>query len=177
MYALSPTTTTTSSKKTTPNLLPCTISHNGPISVPQRYWDPKPSKTTTTTPTQSPSSQSPHSAAYFRGRLLQGRTLTLPEGYTGLVLNKTETPLPKPRPTAEQLRVLEEDAGALDEEFGGDEVEVKRLECQGRFDEVVVWGHEMVPDGEDGYVRGVEEWIGFAEAVSCSVEFGGEEEG
>lgn len=46
-------------------------------------------------------------------------------------------------------------------------IEVKVMEEMGRFDEMVVWGHEVLPDeGEDEYVRGVEEWIAFAEAVS-----------
>lgn len=47
-----------------------------------------------------------------------------------------------------------------------EEEEVKILEEQASFEEVLVWGHEAVVDvGEDAYVRGVEEWIGFAESV------------
>lgn len=44
--------------------------------------------------------------------------------------------------------------------------DVKVLEQKGKFDEVVVWGHETVPEDGDEYVKGVEEWIAFAEAVS-----------
>ena len=162
MYALNSATNTTSKpRKVTPNLLPCTINHNGPVSAAPRYWSPTsgPAKDNTTSTAQS--------TAYFRGRLLHGRTLALPEGYTGMVLNKTDALLPKPRPTAEQLRAMEEDDDAMDVDAGtvDEGVEVKMLECQGTFDEVVVWGHEMLPDGEDVYVKGVEEWIGFAEAV------------
>jgi ribonuclease H2 subunit C len=44
---------------------------------------------------------------------------------------------------------------------------VKAVHELATFDEIVVWGHEVAPDSmEDVYVKGVEEWIGFAEAVS-----------
>ena len=38
------------------------------------------------------------------------------------------------------------------------------------FDEVVVWGHETVVETDNSFVRGVDEWVIFAEAVSsrCS---------
>jgi ribonuclease H2 subunit C len=37
----------------------------------------------------------------------------------------------------------------------------------GEFDEIVVWNHDQLPErAEDRYMRGVEEWIGMAEAVS-----------
>ena len=45
---------------------------------------------------------------------------------------------------------------------------VKVLEEAASFDEMMVWGHEAVPEGDDPYVKGVEEWIAFAEAVSES---------
>ena len=34
------------------------------------------------------------------------------------------------------------------------------------FDEVVVWGHETVAETDNSFVRGVDEWVTFAEAVS-----------
>ena len=45
---------------------------------------------------------------------------------------------------------------------------VKILEIQGTFDEFVVWGHEALPAADDTFVKGVEEWLQFANAV-CSV--------
>lgn len=70
---------------------------------------------------------------------------------------------------AEQLRRMEEDYADDD----GDEMdvsvekeaEVKIMETKATFDEVVIWGHEMVPHEEDVFVKGMEEWIGFAEAM------------
>lgn len=59
---------------------------------------------------------------------------------------------------------------AEDEEEEEVEADVKVLDEQATFDEVMVWGHEVVVDeGSDPYVRGVEEWIGFAAQVRCVV--------
>lgn len=52
--------------------------------------------------------------------------------------------------------------GEQDEER---EEPLKILETQATFDEFVVWGHEIVPAADDPFVKGVEEWIKFAEAV------------
>lgn len=151
-----------STPNATPNILPCSIKHNGPIPTSRRYWSPAPEANGTNT-------------AYFRGRKLRGRTVKVPEGYEGVVLQKTERTLSASSEKqagrgalAEQLRRMEE--GDEDDEMDlvadvGQEAEVKVMETKGRFDEIVVWGHEMVPDEEDVYVKGVEEWIGFAEAM------------
>jgi ribonuclease H2 subunit C len=53
----------------------------------------------------------------------------------------------------------------------GDDVEetpeeVKIADQVGEFDEVVVWGHGgEVEAGQDMFVRGMQEWVGFAEAM------------
>lgn len=54
---------------------------------------------------------------------------------------------------------------AVDETETESEEQVKILEEQGSFDEVVVWGHEAVPAADDPFVKGVEEWVRLAEAV------------
>lgn len=46
------------------------------------------------------------------------------------------------------------------------EESVKILDAQGTFDEMMVWGHENLPAADDTFVKGVEEWIRFAETVS-----------
>ena len=153
MLAINP---QSSKRKLTPNLLPCTIKHSGPIKISKRYW--------------SPSSSTTHndstSTAYFRGRKLRGRTVKVPEGYQGLVLQKTEKPLPKRAPTVEELRRLEGEDEGFDGMIDAEDVlEVRGLEQVARFGEMVIWGHEAVPEGDDIYVRGVEEWMAFAQAV------------
>lgn len=41
------------------------------------------------------------------------------------------------------------------------------LEAQGTFDELMVWGHEILPAADDTFVKGVEEWVRFAETVGA----------
>jgi len=57
--------------------------------------------------------------------------------------------------------------GFADQVEGAEDEPVKILEEQASFDEVVLWGHESTPDETDPYVKGIEEWIAFAETVCC----------
>jgi ribonuclease H2 subunit C len=154
MLAIQP---SSQAKRTTPNILPCSIKHNGPIPIHPRYWSPK------------NESDNKTSTSYFRGRKLRGRRLRIPEGYKGVVLQKTgKTLATNGSNMAEKLRRMEE--GEEEDEMELDEaVEVKTTEEKASFEEVVVWGHEAVPEENDVYVKGVAEWIAFAEAVSCKV--------
>jgi len=46
--------------------------------------------------------------------------------------------------------------------------EVKIAEQIGHFDSIVVWGHGgVVEEQGDEFVRGVTEWVGFAEGMHC----------
>lgn len=158
-------------KHLTPNILPCTIHHNGALKISKRYWNP----TTTTTTTSSSSSGLPNHdtssstrTAYFRGRKLQGRILNLPNGYQGYLLQKTERKLVEPGslPAAKNSDEDGEEEGVGEGRDEEEEVETTLLEQRGTFDKLVVWGHEVVPGDGDEYVKGVGEWMGFAEAVS-----------
>lgn len=52
-----------------------------------------------------------------------------------------------------------------------DSVEVKIAETVGQFDEIVVWGHGGEVDGSrDAFVRGMTEWVGFAESVHVDAD-------
>lgn len=63
-------------------------------------------------------------------------------------------------PSPEVVDLEAEERSAQEPEVGGS------MEVQAEFDEVVVWGHESLAEaGGDAYVRGVEEWIGFAGRV------------
>jgi ribonuclease H2 subunit C len=45
-------------------------------------------------------------------------------------------------------------------------VEVKIAEQIGEFDQVIVWGHGgEVDEGSDAFIRGMNEWVGFAESM------------
>ncbi|KAK0944200.1 hypothetical protein LTR29_004332 [Friedmanniomyces endolithicus] len=145
----------------TPNILPCTIHHNGPLKITKRYWNPQPS-----------SDDKQTSTAYLRGRKLRGRVVKVPKGYRGYLLQKTERDATALASSvtgqgAERAGLVEDNGDGLE---GGDEEEdeveeVKMMEQKAVFDEMVVWGHEVLPDGGDEYVKGVEEWIAFAEAI------------
>lgn len=152
MFAIRRSTNTdesTEEHKCIPNILPCKIHHDGPVDISTRYWNPEVDATGQT--------------AYFRGRKLRGRKVTVPEGYEGVVTIRTERTLPK-----EKSGVM----GSENNGHGGQgeyidlEGAVKVLEQKATFDEFMVWGHEQLPPASDCYVKGVEEWIQFAEAVN-----------
>lgn len=43
------------------------------------------------------------------------------------------------------------------------------LETQATFNDFIVWGHEALPPADDPFVKGVEEWLKFAEVVCRQV--------
>jgi ribonuclease H2 subunit C len=91
--------------------------------------------------------------AYFRGRKLNGKQLKIPKGYRGIVILSTDRILPKETP-------------AEDDEDAEEVPEVKVMEEQSEFEDIMVWGHEVLPDDTtDPYMRGVQEWIAFADQV------------
>lgn len=87
------------------------------------------------------------------------------------MVRRTERVLPKTNGTngtrhgLSGIRPLGDDEEEEEEENREAEEDVKVLEEIGTFDEVIVWGHEQMPAGDDVFVRGIEEWIGFAEAM------------
>ncbi|KAJ5349698.1 hypothetical protein N7541_007425 [Penicillium brevicompactum] len=130
----------------TPNIIPCRVHHDGPVESLDRYWMPVNDEKDNT------------QTAHFRGRKLRGRRVALPDGYQGVVAIPTDRMLPPTqRPGNEGI----EDETEVEEP-------VKVLETQGTFDDFVVWGHEAVPAADDTFVKGVEEWLQFADAV-CSL--------
>ena len=107
--------------------------------------------------------------AYFRGRKLKGREVMVPGGYRGSICSQANKGSEAGEETTggcegngEELEVDKDD-----EEIG-EEGEVQKLEEVASFDEIVLWGHESLVEGDDPFLKGVEEWIGFAEAVSTS---------
>ncbi|KAF2631262.1 ribonuclease H1 small subunit [Macroventuria anomochaeta] len=154
------------SKKCTPNLLPARINHNGPINSTPRYWAP----TTDEKGTQH---------VHFRGRHLHGTTLPLPSNYTGAVLNITDKLAPQTQTRTLPSTATESTNHDDDEDMEQELLEeVKVAEQIGEFDSIVVWGHGgVVDEGSDMFVRGVREWVDFAEALHCDEEDGVETNG
>ncbi|KAK3202756.1 hypothetical protein GRF29_154g620837 [Pseudopithomyces chartarum] len=132
----------------TPHLLPAHIPHNGPINSSSTFF----------TPTTDPAGTH---HAYLRGRHLHGTSLPLPSTHTGAVLQITDKLLASPVAAPP----YNDDDNDYDGEEDGNIVEVKVAEQIGQFEEVIVWGHGGVVGEGDKFVRGLKEWIGFAEAM------------
>lgn len=94
--------------------------------------------------------------AYIRGRKLHGKTVQLPAGYYGSVVEKGETKREQPEPS-----------DAMDEvEELADPIEIAPLNSKADFDDLVIWGHESTADSAtDPYLRSMEEWVSFSEKV------------
>jgi ribonuclease H2 subunit C len=111
---------------------------------------------------------------HFRGRHLYGTSLPLPTHYTGAVLSITDRLAPTAQSSSqhppETDASVDADPDADVDADLEDEVleEVKIAEQLGEFDEIVVWGHGgEVDEGSDMFVRGMREWVGFAESMHC----------
>lgn len=96
--------------------------------------------------------------SYFRGRKLHGRKVKIPEGYSGVIV-QDDGQKEAMEGNSEERR---EDANSTEEH----DEETATLQEKGQFDEIMVWGHESVAEEDDTFVKGVNEWIIFAEAVS-----------
>lgn len=98
--------------------------------------------------------------SYFRGRKFYGKELKIPNGYSGAILVNTGKMLP--------LRDASNAASNNDED--AENINVGILEERACFDELVIWGHEVLPEGmSDPFVKGTEEWIDFAAQVRSSI--------
>ena len=99
--------------------------------------------------------------AYFRGRKLKGQEVKVPQGYRGVIVKEVGK-----EKTAFQKS---EDEGYEKAGEGGREEEQEDttvLNEIGSFDNLFLWNHEGMIIEDDALVKGLSEWIGFAEAVS-----------
>ncbi|MCJ1231558.1 hypothetical protein MMC12_008235 [Toensbergia leucococca] len=135
----------------TPNILPCRIHHDGPVAASSRHWAPE-------------ISEDGKNTAYFRGRKLLGREVKIPKGYKGVVVTETDRFVKEDGLDIDRRRTVDED-DEDDEEDDEEDEPVKVLEETAVFQEIFVWGHEAVPEADHPFVRGIEEWIAFADAI------------
>lgn len=99
--------------------------------------------------------------AYFRGRKLRGQEIQVPQGYRGIVVEEAGRETTAFQTT--EKGVFEQEEGEQIEEA---QEEVTMLNELGSFDRLLIWNHESMVDGDDLFIRGLSEWISFAEAVS-----------
>lgn len=174
--------------KATPHLLPCRVHHDGAVGPTDSYWRPTQSKGSCAalsllfllfvdaasralhdSPKELPTARWTEwilrtadglgHTAYFRGRKLHGRTVPLPDGYTGLV---AETVAAAPAADAGEAPDLER-GEEPEPELGG-------LEVRAGFDDVVVWGHDTAAEAATvPHVRAMEEWLDLADKVGQAI--------
>ncbi|KAJ2905449.1 hypothetical protein MKZ38_005325 [Zalerion maritima] len=120
---------------TVPHLLPCRINFDGKVPASESHWA-----------TERENGKDNERVGYFRGRKLHGKSVKLPEGYKGVVV---------------------EGSTGVDADTDGDETKnqnttdedptlIGAVAVAGHFDEVVVWGHEATADtASDPFVRGM----------------------
>ena len=92
--------------------------------------------------------------------------MKVPGGYTGSICSKVNKGSEAGEETTREIEGNGEDLEEQEEEE--DAEEIKELEEVASFDKIVLWGHESLVEGDDSFVKGVEEWVGFAEAVSLA---------
>ncbi|KAI0837816.1 ribonuclease H1 small subunit [Hypoxylon sp. FL0890] len=132
-------------KRAQVHLLPCRIHHDGDINPINTYWNPS-------------EGQDQVKTAYLRGRKLHGKAVKLPEGYYGSVVEKSEPKKSEePKEMTDNVEILEEPENQL---------EIGAMQGKATFEELMVWNHEILANSsEDPYLRGMEEWISFAEQI------------
>ncbi|KAL7276314.1 hypothetical protein RUND412_000728 [Rhizina undulata] len=134
------------------NILPCRVKHTGSANATEKHWKITSAKDDTKT-------------TYFRGRKLQGKSIALPTGYSGHILEATDEV------------VNSSDMNDRDGEVD-DEPETKNFKSRASFSEITVWGHETAPEHDsDGVFKGLNEWIAFSSKIhDFDMEENGENE-
>lgn len=84
---------------------------------------------------------------------------------TGLAVLKTDQimPLNSQEPQSVHFGQSEEDGDISEDDEHPEPVKILKEEAT--FDSITVWGHDRLPAADDAFAKGIEEWIGFAEAV------------
>ncbi|KAJ4981427.1 hypothetical protein NE237_032264 [Protea cynaroides] len=116
--------------------LPCCIKHDGPSSV-SHYFKPKKTGIEVEVLTIE--------EACFRGRKLQGTTISLPDGYSGLVLGKKKNPGKR---KASEIS----------------EANLNCWEIGAKFQSITYWNHDSLPSQDDTFLRCFH-WFAVANAL------------
>ena len=82
-----------------------------------------------------------------------------------MVITSTDRVLPREEEEVQAQTDGTDGEGQEDDEDEESQPEVKIAEEMAEFEDIMVWGHEALQDGTDPYIKGIEEWIKFAEQV------------
>lgn len=95
--------------------------------------------------------------AAFRGRTVQGTSVSLPTGYTGLILRSSDASEPK---------------DASDDEDADASTPVRMLTAESTFSSLLVWNADIpVDEARDQYLRSLSEWTRLAAEVRVCILF------
>jgi hypothetical protein len=171
------------------HLLPFHLAYSGLAAI-SRYFRIRRVSSSTADQQQDEGSASEAYETTFRGRLMHGAPIDLPEGYTGMVLHASTRAAQavdgsdrrKRRRTMENRRLTRqkvdteegrEDRSVEEAEYEEEEVEARPArDCRlltptSTFDSFLLWNPDGPVDrGEDVYLRGLEEWTTLASIVS-----------
>ncbi|WZZ49365.1 hypothetical protein YC2023_049472 [Brassica napus] len=117
--------------------VPCCIRFDGPAQV-SNYFKPKSSEVEVDGVRTE--------EAYFRGRKLQGATISMPSGYSGFVLGQASNKNANGKRKA-----------------CSDEEENPCWEVKAKFDKMTYWNHDTLPSKDDTILRSFH-WFNIAEA-------------
>ncbi|KAI5289609.1 hypothetical protein KEM52_000727 [Ascosphaera acerosa] len=134
-----------------PNVLPCRVHHDGPVDISKRFWRP-----------ETTDGNGDEATVHFRGRRLMGRKVVLPEGYEGVVATRVARVADGERDERDEQYDANAQLSQAEQEFE----QADALRVEGTFSELMLWNHEGLAKSDDPYVKGVEEWVAFAERVS-----------
>ena len=98
--------------------------------------------------------------AYLRGRKLKGQEIKVPEGYRGVIVKEPEKEETAFHKIEDGDYEREKERGQEDEQE-----DIAVLHEIGSFDNLLLWNHESMINEDDAFVKGLSEWIGFAETV------------
>ena len=86
--------------------------------------------------------------------------------FSDVAAKATDRTLPEPpRPLRNTAGTDGAVSDAEDDETCDPPEPVQILQSATVFKEVTVWGHDMLPAVDDPFVKGIEEWVAFAEAI------------
>nr|XP_056708992.1 ribonuclease H2 subunit C [Euleptes europaea] len=118
------------------HLLPCAVQHDGAAPV-RRYFAPA-----VRGPQESHSEPADESTVSFRGRMLKGKQVLIPEGYMGLVLEEEVAPYLSS--------------------------EERNVQIKSTFDSMTVWNLERAPNESDEILMAFS-WPKIAEGIHAPV--------
>lgn len=88
------------------------------------------------------------------------------DNHPGVIAKSTDRYLPQPikSQTGPTYTAVDEDI-EIEEEQEEPPEPVRILDQVSTYDQVIVWGHDRLPGADDPFVKGVEEWVSFAESI------------